>query len=117
MAAPAGDVAAGRATFRAGCASCHQVGPSARSGFGPQLNHLIGRRAGSLADYAYSPAMKGSTLVWNEQNLAAFIRQPERVVPGTKMRFFALGYDERRIANLLAYLRSEPGEAQQPARP
>lgn len=104
---PAGDIAAGKKAFAA-CASCHQLGPSARSGFGPQLNGIIGRRAGSTADYAYSPAMKSSNIVWTEATLAAFIKNPERVVPGTKMRFFSLGYDERRIADLLAYLRSVP---------
>jgi len=101
-AAPAADLRAGAAAFRA-CASCHQVGPSARGAFGPHLNGLFGRRAGSTA-YAYSAAMKKSPIVWNDRTLAAFLRDPDDVVPGTKMRFW--GYsDERKIANLLAYLR------------
>lgn len=105
-ASPAGDPAAGAAAFRT-CASCHQVGPSARSVFGPQLNGVIGRRAGTLADYAYSPAMRKSGIVWNEQTLARFLRDPDDTVPGTKMRLWGIG-DERRIANLLAYLRQYP---------
>ena len=44
-AAAAGMADKGRAAF-AKCASCHQVGPSARSGFGPHLNGIFGRRAG-----------------------------------------------------------------------
>lgn len=103
---PAGDPAAGAAAFRM-CASCHQVGPSARSAFGPQLNGLVGRRAGALADYKYSPAMRNSGIVWNEQSLARFLRDPDDTVPGTKMRFWGIG-EERRIANLLAYLRQYP---------
>jgi cytochrome c len=105
-AAPAGDPAAGAASFRK-CASCHQVGPSARGGFGPHLNGVIGRRAGTTADYRYSDAMKRANLVWNEQTLAAFLRDPDAVVPGTKMRFWGIR-DERQIANLLAYLRQNP---------
>jgi len=104
-AAPVGDAAAGRAAF-APCASCHQVGPSARAGFGPQLNGVIGRRAGSTPDYRYSTAMTNSKIVWSEQMLAAFIKDAEGVVPGTKMRFFSLGYNDRKIADLLAYLRT-----------
>lgn len=103
---PVGDPAAGAAAFRM-CASCHQVGPSARSVFGPQLNGLVGRRAGALADYAYSPAMRNSGIVWNDRALARFLRAPDDTVPGTKMRFWGIG-DERKIANLLAYLRQYP---------
>jgi cytochrome c len=100
-AAPA-DPKAGAAAFKV-CASCHQVGPNARHAFGPHLNALWGRRAGSTP-YAYSAAMKASPVVWNDKTLAAFLRDPDDVVPGTKMRLW--GYsDERKIANLLAYLR------------
>jgi cytochrome c len=94
----------GAAVFRT-CASCHQVGVNARSGFGPQLNGLFGRRAGSTTDYAYSPAMKASGIVWNEQTLAAFLRDPQKVVPGTRMRFWGMS-DERELAALLAHLRT-----------
>jgi cytochrome c len=94
----------GAALFKT-CASCHQVGPSARSGFGPQLNGLFGRRAGSTPDYAYSPAMKHSGIVWDERTLSAFLRDPEKVVPGTRMRFWGIG-DERERKALLDYLRS-----------
>lgn len=106
-ASPAGNATAGKAAFTP-CASCHQVGPGARGGFGPQLNGIIGRRAGATLDYAYSPAMKNANIVWTEQNLAAFIKDADSVVPGTKMRFLSIGYNERKIADLLAYLRTFP---------
>lgn len=104
---PPGDVAAGKAAYRA-CARCHEVGPSARSGFGPQLNGIVGRRAGADPDYRYSDAMRQSSIVWTEATLAAFIRKPDAVVPGNSMRFLAIGYNDQKIANLLAYLRSVP---------
>ena len=88
------------------CASCHAVGPNAHGAFGPQLNGLFGRRAGATSDYAYSEAMKRSGIVWNEQTLSAFLRDPEKTVPGTKMRFWGIG-DQREIDALLAYLRSQ----------
>lgn len=100
----AGNVEAGKAAFRK-CASCHQVGPSARGGFGPQLNGVLGRRAASTTDYKYSDAMRQSGIVWNEQTLGAFLRGPGDVVPGTRMRFWGIS-DAQQIADLLAYLRT-----------
>ncbi len=103
--APSGtDAATGERTFKQ-CASCHQVGANAHGGFGPQLNGLFGRRAGATPDYAYSDAMKQSGIVWNERTLAAFLRAPGKVVPGTKMRFWGIG-DENEIKALQAYLRT-----------
>jgi cytochrome c len=103
--APSGtDAATGERVFKQ-CASCHQVGPNAHAGFGPQLNGLFGRRAGATPDYAYSEAMKASGIVWDERSLAAFLRDPAKLVPGTKMRFWGIG-DENEIAALQAYLRT-----------
>lgn len=103
--APSGtDAATGEKLFRQ-CASCHQIGPNAHAGFGPQLNAVFGRRAGSTPDFAYSPAMRGSNIVWDERTLAAFLRDPDKTVPGTRMRFWGIG-DDRQIAALLAYLRT-----------
>ncbi len=98
-----GDPVAGRKLF-ASCANCHAVGPSARHGFGPHLNALVGRKAGSLPGYAYSPGMKASGLVWNQATLTAYLRDPGGVVPGTKMRYWGVGINEQKVADLLAYL-------------
>jgi len=99
----AGDPEAGKAIF-ARCASCHQVGSSARGAFGPQLNGIFGRRAAATSDFSYSQAMKNSGIVWSEKTLAAFLKAPGDVVPGNKMRFWGISSD-RQIADLLAYLR------------
>lgn len=106
LAVAAGDAAAGRKVF-ASCANCHAVGPAARHGFGPHLNALVGRKAGSSPGYAYSAGMKASGLVWNEATLTAFLRDPEAVVPGTKMRYWGLGMNERKVADLLAYMAAQ----------
>ena len=103
----AGDVAAGKAAFAA-CASCHKVGSSARNGLGPQLNGIIGRRAGAEPGFKYSPAMRSADFVWSDQNLAAYIRRPRDVVPGTSMRFNGWGFGEQKLVDLLAYLRTFP---------
>jgi cytochrome c len=100
----AGDIRAGQKFFAARCGWCHSVGPSARGGFGPQLNGVIGRAAGSTDDYKYSPAMKNSGIVWSEKNLNAFVQDPGKVVPGTKMRFWGIS-DQKEIEDLIAYLK------------
>ena len=107
QAAAADDVAAGKAAFSA-CSGCHAVGPSARAGFGPALNGVVGRAAGASPDYRYSPAMKNAKLVWSEPVLAAFIRDPDATVPGTRMRFSSFGWSDRKIAQVIAYLRTVP---------
>lgn len=103
--APSGtDAATGKKLF-AQCASCHAIGPNARGGYAPELNNLFGRRAGSTPDFAYSPAMKASGIVWDDRTLATFLHDPDKLVPRTKMSFWGIG-DERQIAALLAYLRT-----------
>ena len=98
------DLAAGKRVF-AKCSNCHQVGPSARGNFGPQLNGIIGRTAGTTQDYKYSTAMRSSRIVWTEEKLRAFIKSPDDVVPGNKMRFFGMSNDKQ-VTDLLAYLQT-----------
>jgi cytochrome c len=100
-----GNAQAGKAAFRK-CASCHQVGPSARGGFGPRLTGVIGRKAGSTTDYKYSAAMKNANIVWTEQNLASFLKAPSNFIPGNNMRFWGIG-NAQQVADLLAYLRTQ----------
>lgn len=92
------------------CINCHQIGPSARHGFGPSLTGVIGRQAGSASGYSYSAAMKNSKIVWDEKTLSAFLKNPDGVVPGTRMRLW--GYnDDQQIRDLITYLKSYPAPA------
>ncbi|MGF6150541.1 c-type cytochrome [Pseudomonas fluorescens] len=101
----AGDAEAGGKLFNRICGGCHQVGDSARGSFGPQLNGIFGRHAGSTTDYQYSTAMKSSGVVWTRETLAAYIEAPKKVVPGTRMIFWGIS-DPEKIENLLAYLQT-----------
>lgn len=103
----AGDVRAGQALFASRCASCHSIGPSARGGFGPHLNGVLGRPAGGTADYRYSAALKNSGLVWNDASLRKFLADPSEMVPGTRMRFWGMG-NQKQLDDLLAFLKSQP---------
>nr|WP_315438529.1 cytochrome c family protein [uncultured Pseudomonas sp.] len=106
-----GDPAAGEKIFPRLCGGCHQVGPDARPGFGPQHNGIIGRPAGTTANYVYSEAMKNSGKTWDRDTLTAYLKDPKGVVPGTRMIFWGLS-DEEKIDNLLAYLQSFSAEKQ-----
>jgi cytochrome c len=99
----AGDPEAGAKIFPRLCGGCHQVGESARPGFGPQLNGIIGRPAGTSENYVYSDAMKNSGVTWDRETLIAYLKDPKGVVPGTRMIFWGLS-DEEKLENLLAYL-------------
>ncbi|MGZ0703778.1 c-type cytochrome [Pseudomonas piscis] len=103
----AGDAEAGAKLFKRLCSGCHNIGPSVRSSFGPELNGIIDRPAGSAQDYQYSTAMKSSGIVWTRDKLTQYLQDPKGVVPGTRMIFWGLS-DEEKIDNLLAYLQTFP---------
>ena len=101
--ARAQDAAAGEKVY-AQCRACHQVGETAKNLVGPILNGVVGQKAGTRDGYSYSAAMKDSGLTWNEATFAEYIQNPRAKVAGTKMIYAGLK-DEKRIADLLAYLK------------
>jgi cytochrome c len=113
MAAHAQDAAAGEKTF-AQCRACHQIGPTAKNAVGPVLNGLFGRKAGTVEGYNYSPANKNSGLTWDEATFTEYIKDPKAKVPGTKMVYAGLK-DEKRIADLIAYLKQFDASGQKAA--
>lgn len=86
------------------CGACHALAP-ARNGRGPTLYHLFGRKAGTVPGYGYSPAMERASIVWRDTTLTQFLLNPERVVPGTSMRF-AMSANSQQIRALIDYLRA-----------
>jgi cytochrome c2 len=66
------------------CTACHSTTPG-KTIIGPSLAHVYGRKAGTLAGFQYSDAMKNSGLSWNAANLDAFLANPAGKVPGTMM--------------------------------
>ncbi|GLS18685.1 hypothetical protein GCM10007874_17020 [Labrys miyagiensis] len=78
------------------CAHCHQIGKGARMATGPVLEGLIGRKAGTLAGYPFSDAMRNSGLAWDEATLDRFIASPQSVVPGTRMVYAGMDDPKQR---------------------
>jgi cytochrome c len=100
-AVPAGaaDAARGQEIYGR-CAACHSL---AVDRTGPRHCGLIGRKAGSVAGFAYSDAMRRSGIVWNRRTLDRFLADPLRALPGTAMGYDGVK-DARERADLIAYL-------------
>jgi cytochrome c len=94
----------GQQAFNNACRTCHMV----REGdnrLGPNLHKVVGRKAGSLPDYAFSSAMKEAGFVWDEEKLDRFIANPDEVVPGNSMKPYGgltSGDDRKKIIAFLA---------------
>ena len=100
-----GDAAKGEKVFNK-CKACHAVGETAKNKVGPVLNGIVGAQAGQNPDFKYSDALLAKAsegLIWDEQSLEAFLRDPKELIPGSKMSFAGLRKDDE-IANLIAYL-------------
>jgi cytochrome c len=96
-----GDAARGEARFQ-DCAACHRLEAGANN-VGPSLHGIFTRKAGELADFRYSPAMKRSGIVWTPETLDTFIADPQALVPANRMPYAGLANASDR-ADLIAYL-------------
>jgi len=98
-----GDATRGAELYAKECAACHSLSASTEDA--PLHCGLFGRKAGSVAGFPYSEAMRSSGLVWNENTLDEFLIAPYLSLPGTIMGFpgFALEQDRK---DVIAYLKT-----------
>ena len=102
---PAGDVAKGAKLFKTKCSQCHTVNQAEGNKQGPNLHGVLGREAGTVEGFSYTKANSESGIKWDEQHLFAYLLDPKKYVPGTKMVFAGLKKPEER-ADLIAFLKS-----------
>jgi cytochrome c len=115
-----GDAAKGEKIFNR-CKTCHMVGDNAKNRVGPQLNGIVGRKAGTAEKYKYSKlnlAAGEAGLVWTEENLMAYLPNAtnflkdylkengaEDKAKGRSKMVFALKNEQDRM-DVIAYLKT-----------
>ena len=94
------------------CRACHEIGPEAKTKLGPVLNGVIGRKAGTMEGFTYSPANKKAGeegWVWTEDKILKYLENPREAMPGNRMAFAGLADEQDRL-DVLAYLKTFPGK-------
>jgi len=98
-----GDATRGKGLYETRCGICHALDENK---IGPKHRGVVGRKAGSVPGYEYSPGFaKQTDLVWTEKNLDAWIAAPENIVAGQKMGFYVVEADVR--ADIIAWLKQQ----------
>lgn len=108
----AGDADKGKDVFKE-CMACHTV-EAGKNRVGPSLFGVVGRKAGAVEGFAYSKPMlekAAAGLVWSEEELAKYLKNPKKEVPGGKMSYPGLeasakfkAAPDAAAADLIAYL-------------
>ncbi|KRB27585.1 MULTISPECIES: cytochrome c family protein [unclassified Acidovorax] len=98
-AATAQSVERGAALYAAHCSGCHSID---QHGDGPAHRGVVGRRAGALKDFDYSPALRASKILWTRATLKAWLSDPEALIPGQGMDYRL--EDARDREDVVAYL-------------
>jgi len=96
---------AGEIAYNNACRTCHSL-EEGDNRLGPNLHNIIGREAGALPDFAYSPSMKNSEIVWDEQSLDRFIEDPDAVISGNRMKPYGGMASAEDRAAIVAYLKT-----------
>jgi cytochrome c len=105
---PAGDADEGQLAFNNACRTCHTI-KEGDNRLGPHLHGVVGRKAGSVANYGYSASMAKADVVWDEKTLDRFIENPDAVVPGNNMKPYSGMASASDRAKIVAYLKAGGG--------
>lgn len=98
----AGNAKKGESLYNSRCIGCHSIDANRT---GPSHRGVYGRKAGSVADFDYSPALKKSKVIWNEKTLNLWLKDPETFIPSQKMNISVPDAQDRK--DLVAYLKTQ----------
>ncbi|MCC6172461.1 MAG: c-type cytochrome, partial [Gammaproteobacteria bacterium] len=102
---PAADLKRGRLLYIQ-CRACHELKADQPHKVGPNLHGIMNRKAAAADGFAYSPALKGATLTWDQATFDRWLEKPSAVVPGNAMAFAGIANPKDRAA-LIAYIAAE----------
>jgi cytochrome c len=89
--------------FKQQCATCHSINPSEPSRQGPPLFKIVGRRAGKVDGFHYTPGLANADFVWDEARLNAWLTNPQAMIPDALMAYRQSRPETR--AAIIAYLK------------
>jgi len=96
-----GDPESGKRLYQV-CTGCHSLD---ENDVGPRHRGVVGRKAGSVAGYAYSDVLRDAGITWTPRALNDWLKDPQLIVPGSKM-YFSIA-DQQQRADIIAYLATE----------
>lgn len=77
-----GDAKRGEVVFQQ-CSICHQVGPMAGNGIGPNLTGVLNRKMGSLPDFSYDTGLQKAAqagMNWDEEKVFNWLADPQTYI-------------------------------------
>ena len=95
----------GRKNFNKYCIACHINTATGAKRLGPTLFGVVGRQAGSIADFKYTEANQKSGFTWTPDVLDKYLVDPKAAIPGTAMTFAGVKKQEER-SDLIEYLKT-----------
>ena len=87
------------------CATCHSLNTADPPRMGPELAGVIGRKAGSVPGFHYSPGFAQADFTWDPDRLDAYLTNPQSVIPGAVMPYKQANPETRHA--IISYLESQ----------
>lgn len=78
------------------CSSCHSLDGSRPPLPGPDLQNILGARAGTQPGFDYSTALQEADFVWTAERLNAWVASPDDFLEGAAMSFSGVSEPEDR---------------------
>jgi cytochrome c len=98
------DAAAGEQVFKK-CTACHNADQGGANALGPGLYGVMGNPVAAHPGFAFTDALKSKGGSWDWDTMSAWLSNPKKFAPGTKMTFAGLSNPQDR-ANVMAFLNS-----------
>lgn len=115
--AAGGDPVHGGVLFKKHCNACHNIMKGATPdiyGVILPLQGIIGRESAQTKGFFYSKAMRDSKVVWSEEFLDTYIKDPKGTIPGIRMEFYGLESAADRQDIIAHILMKQDDNKQQP---